>query len=75
MGDRDGRNLLWLPPDYKPDCSAFLNNILALGHTSGPVTFLNLSHPDTSALFQYSCLDGHSFLRVNSFNIFSKERS
>ena len=37
---QDGQNLLWLPPDYRPICSAIFNNVLALGHASGQVTFL-----------------------------------
>ena len=39
---RDGQSLLWLPPDYRvygPGCLAVLNNMLALGHISGHVTF------------------------------------
>ena len=35
-----GQNLLWLPTDYRTECSAFCNNILVLGHASGQVTFL-----------------------------------
>ena len=37
-----GQDLLWLPPDYGAICSAFSNNILALGHISGLVTFFGL---------------------------------
>ena len=33
-------NVLWLPPDYRVICSAARNNILALGHVSGRVSFL-----------------------------------
>ena len=42
---RDGQNLLWLPPDYRPKCSAVLNNMLALGHASGRVTILEFASP------------------------------
>ena len=37
---QDGQNLLWLPPDYRARCLALFNNMLALGHPSGQVTFL-----------------------------------
>ena len=40
---RDGQNLLWLPPDYRPRRLAVLNNMLALGHTSGRVAFLEFA--------------------------------
>ncbi|KAN0086965.1 hypothetical protein V8E54_000653 [Elaphomyces granulatus] len=42
---QDGRNLLWLPPDYRANCSALLNNILVLGHESGQVTFTEFASP------------------------------
>ena len=32
--------LLWLPPDYEPNCSAVQNNTAVLGHYSGQVTFI-----------------------------------
>ena len=31
---------LWFPPDYRSTCSAVLDNILVMGHTSGQVTFV-----------------------------------
>ena len=37
-----GQNVLWLPQDYRATCFAAQNNILALGHSSGRVTFLGL---------------------------------
>ena len=37
---RDGKNILWLPPDYRATCTASYNNMLVLGHASGQVTFL-----------------------------------
>ena len=37
---RAGKNLLWLPSEYRPSCSAFRDNLLLLGHPSGKVTFL-----------------------------------
>jgi WD40 repeat protein len=40
---RDSENLLWLPADYRPTCSAFKNNILVFGLSSGRVTFMELS--------------------------------
>jgi WD40 repeat protein len=33
-------NLLWLPPEYRPSCSAFRDNLFVLGHPSGRVTFI-----------------------------------
>jgi WD40 repeat protein len=36
---RDGRNLLWLPHDYRGSCSALRGNVLAIGQSSGPVHF------------------------------------
>ena len=37
---RDLENLLWLPPEYRPTCSAFQNNVFALGCSSGIPTFV-----------------------------------
>jgi WD40 repeat protein len=37
---QNGQNLLWLPPDYRAECSAFFNNMLALGCPSGRVFFI-----------------------------------
>ena len=37
---RDGQNIFWLPLDFRPSCSAVFINVLALGHASGHVTFL-----------------------------------
>jgi len=36
-------NFVWLPPEYRPVCSAFQNNVLVLGSSSGQVTFIGLS--------------------------------
>ena len=36
-------NLLWLLSDYKGTCSAVYNSLLALGHGSGWVTFVQFS--------------------------------
>jgi uncharacterized protein with WD repeat len=33
-------NILWLPPDYRPRCLSIRHNVLALGHSSGRVTFM-----------------------------------
>ena len=33
-------NILWLPADYRPICLAVRDNILAMGHASGRVTFI-----------------------------------
>jgi WD40 repeat protein len=36
----DGKNLLWLPKDYRPTCVAVYGGTLVLGHRSGGLTFL-----------------------------------
>ncbi|KAJ5120353.1 WD40-repeat-containing domain protein [Penicillium bovifimosum] len=36
----DGEKALWLPPDYRPTCSAVKDNTFALGHASGQVSFI-----------------------------------
>ncbi|KAJ9491221.1 hypothetical protein VN97_g2007 [Penicillium thymicola] len=36
----DGENVLWLPPDFQPSCSAIYGDSIALGHDSGRVSFL-----------------------------------
>jgi WD40 repeat protein len=41
---QDGQNVLWLPLDYRPICSAVYNNKVVLGHLSGQITFLEFSH-------------------------------
>ncbi|EUC40026.1 hypothetical protein COCMIDRAFT_109863, partial [Bipolaris oryzae ATCC 44560] len=38
-----GSKELWLPPEYRATCVATGNNILALGHASGRVTFIKSS--------------------------------
>ncbi|KAN0087189.1 hypothetical protein V8E54_000877 [Elaphomyces granulatus] len=40
---QDGQSLLWLPLDYRANCSAFFNNMLVLGHRSGQVTFIEFA--------------------------------
>jgi WD40 repeat protein len=37
---RGETNILWLPPEYRPSCSAFRGDLLFLGHGSGKVTFI-----------------------------------
>jgi WD40 repeat protein len=44
---RDGRNLLWLPTDYRPSCMALCGNTLVLGHSSGQVTFFEFEFSQT----------------------------
>ncbi|KAL6819980.1 WD40-repeat-containing domain protein [Trichoderma camerunense] len=41
----EGQRVLLLPPRYQPSCWALNNNILALGHSSGGVTFIKFSPP------------------------------
>jgi WD40 repeat protein len=35
-----GKKVLWLPPEYRPTCSAVQNSTLALGHQSGRVSII-----------------------------------
>ncbi|EEA19380.1 hypothetical protein PMAA_001750 [Talaromyces marneffei ATCC 18224] len=35
-----GRKVLWLPPPYRPLCSAVRDGTVALGHASGQISFL-----------------------------------
>ncbi|CAI7662679.1 unnamed protein product [Penicillium bialowiezense] len=35
-----GKKTVWLPPDFRPTCSAVNSNVLALGHISGRVSFI-----------------------------------
>jgi WD40 repeat protein len=42
-GTQNMENLLWLPPDYRADCSAFQHNMFILGHQSGRVTFMEFN--------------------------------
>ena len=37
---RGNRNYLWLPQEYRTNCSTFYGNILALGRKSGQVSFI-----------------------------------
>ncbi|EAQ88969.1 hypothetical protein CHGG_05588 [Chaetomium globosum CBS 148.51] len=37
-----GKNLLWLPPDYRATCTSVYDHTLALGHASGQVTFFQI---------------------------------
>ncbi|KAJ5159658.1 uncharacterized protein N7482_006662 [Penicillium canariense] len=36
-----GERVLWLPPEYRPTCSAVSGSTLALGHASGLVSFIS----------------------------------
>lgn len=36
-----GRMVLWLPSNYRPTCLAFKAGVLALGHSSGQVSFIS----------------------------------
>jgi WD40 repeat protein len=42
---QDEQNLLWLPPDYRAECSAVLDNMLVLGYRSGQVIFIEFASP------------------------------
>ena len=34
--------LLWLPPEYRPSCTAVYRNVICIGHLSGRITLLQL---------------------------------
>lgn len=34
---------LWLPPEYRPTCSAVGNDTLVLGHASGSISFMEFT--------------------------------
>ncbi|PLB35837.1 NACHT and WD40 domain protein [Aspergillus candidus] len=36
----NGEKVIWLPPEFRPICSAIRGNTLALGHASGRVSFI-----------------------------------
>ncbi|KAM3085629.1 hypothetical protein ACMFMG_002698 [Clarireedia jacksonii] len=36
------RNILWLPPDYRPHTTSVCNGIIVMGHSSGSIFFLKL---------------------------------
>ncbi|PGG95459.1 hypothetical protein AJ79_10049, partial [Helicocarpus griseus UAMH5409] len=36
-----GEKILWLPKEYRPNCLALKNGVLALGHLSGRVSFVS----------------------------------
>ena len=38
------KNILWLPPDYRPTSVAVWNGIVVLGHSSGIISFLEFKH-------------------------------
>jgi WD40 repeat protein len=40
---QDESNILWLPSEYRPSCSAFRGNLLVLGLSSGKITFIRFS--------------------------------
>jgi WD40 repeat protein len=37
-----GRNILWLPPDYRATCIAIWKGILVLGHSSGRISIIEV---------------------------------
>ncbi|KAF1959379.1 hypothetical protein CC80DRAFT_524019 [Byssothecium circinans] len=41
----DQQRLLWLPPEYRPTCSAVNRHMVCLGHSSGRTTLLNFDVP------------------------------
>jgi len=41
--ERDGKKILWLPPDIRPTASASYKHIFALGNSSGTVKFIKFT--------------------------------
>ena len=44
----EGQNVLWLPPDFRPSCTAIYDDLFVIGHRSGKVTFFNSSTNDST---------------------------
>ena len=38
----NAKALLWLPPEYRPSCTAVHRNLICVGHSSGRITVLQL---------------------------------
>ena len=45
---RDGKRLLWLPPDFRPKCTAIHDDLFVMGHESGKVTFFEGNDNDSA---------------------------
>ena len=45
---RDGKRLLWLPPDFRPQCTAIYDDLFVMGHESGKVTFFEGNNHDSA---------------------------
>ena len=45
---RDGKRLLWLPPDFRPSCLARYDDLFVMGHSSGKVTFFEGNDNDSA---------------------------
>ncbi|KAI9867269.1 MAG: hypothetical protein M1813_009547 [Trichoglossum hirsutum] len=43
------QSLLWLPPEYRPECTAVYRDVICLGHSSGHVTILKI-YPENISL-------------------------
>jgi hypothetical protein len=41
--EKEGRNILWLPPDYCVTSIAIWHSSIVLGHASGDISFLELN--------------------------------
>lgn len=44
----DGQRMLWLPPEFRPSCMAICGDLLAMGHSSGKVTFFDGNTNDST---------------------------
>ncbi|KAK4206366.1 hypothetical protein QBC37DRAFT_300943, partial [Rhypophila decipiens] len=40
----NGQNLIWLPPEYRPTCSAVQGQMVSIGCTSGRVFTVGFSY-------------------------------
>ncbi len=44
----DGQRKLWLPPDFRPTCTAIYDDLFVLGHESGKLTFFDGNTDDST---------------------------
>ncbi|KAJ6261633.1 WD40 repeat-like protein [Drechslerella dactyloides] len=47
---RSGERLIWLPPNYRPRCSAIHDNTIGMGHASGGVSFFTFNDSSVHSL-------------------------
>ncbi|KAF2184135.1 hypothetical protein K469DRAFT_783821 [Zopfia rhizophila CBS 207.26] len=49
------QDLLWIPSEYRPSCSAVYRNVICIGHSLGHVTFLKF-HPEKIGIIKFCIL-------------------